>query len=154
MRLWIDADACPASVREIVVRAAERCRVEATFVANGPVRVPRSDYVRTLQVGSRFDEADETIVTSVEPGDLVVTADIPLAARIVEKGACGLNPRGTLYTGETIGEHLARREQLEEMRAYGMPGTGPSPMSKTDVRDFANRLDSYLARHARKEKNA
>jgi uncharacterized protein YaiI (UPF0178 family) len=149
VRIWVDADACPGPVKAILFRAAERCRVETTLVANHSVHVPRSDYVRAVQVRSGFDVADARIVKEVAPGDLVVTADIPLAAEVIAAGALALNPRGTLYTSENIQEHLARRDFMDQLRATGVVTEGPPALSKVDVRKFANQLDRYLGRKDR-----
>jgi uncharacterized protein YaiI (UPF0178 family) len=146
--MWVDADACPGPIREIIFRAADRRRVETTFVANRPLRLPRSSYLHVLVVESGFDVADERIVENVAPGDLVITADIPLAAQVVAAGATALNPRGTLYTEDTIDEHLSRRDLMDELRSTGVVTGGPPPMGKSAVQAFANALDRYLTRHA------
>ena len=146
MRIWVDADACPNAIKEILFRAAERVGVETTLVANQPVRVPPSRYVRTVQVPAGFDVADHRIVAEAEEGDLVVTADIPLAAEVVAKGAVALNPRGELYTEENVRERLAMRNLMDELRGAGQVTGGPAPMSKGDRQAFANQLDRLLAR--------
>lgn len=148
VRIWVDADACPGAVKDILIRAAERVGVELTMVANKPLRVPRSRYVRTLQVPAGFDVADERIVKEVEEGDLVVTADIPLAADVVAKGALALNPRGELYTSENVKERLAMRDLSEELRSVGRVTGGPSSLSAKDRQAFANQLDRILARRS------
>ncbi len=146
MRIWVDADACPNAIKEILFRAAERVGVETTLVANQPVRVPPSRYVRTVQVPAGFDVADHRIAAEAEDGDLVVTADIPLAAEVVAKGAVALNPRGELYTEENVRERLAMRNLMDELRGAGQVTGGPAPMSKGDRQAFANQLDRLLAR--------
>ena len=148
MRIWVDADACPVAVKEIVFRAANRCRVETTLFANHPVRVPKSPYLHSVQVAHGFDVADQRIVASLSPGDLVITGDIPLAAQVIEHRATALNPRGTLYTADNIKEHLTRRDFLEEQRASGVVTGGPRALDKSHIQTFANRLDVYLTRHA------
>ncbi len=149
MRLWIDADACPVAIKAVLFRAAERLRIETTLVANQLIRVPASRVIRAVQVPAGFDVADNYIAERVEPKDLVITADIPLAADVVERGAVALEPRGTLYTRENIREALAVRDFMAEMRDTGQVSGGPSALSKSDVQAFANRLDAYLARHVK-----
>jgi len=146
MRIWVDADACPAVIKDILYRAAERVRVELTLVANQPLKVPRSRLIRTVRVASGFDVADRHIAENVEPGDLVVTADIPLAAEVVANGVAALNPRGELYTVENIGERLAIRDMMDELRASGASGGGPPTFNQRDRQAFANALDRLLAR--------
>ncbi len=149
MRIWVDADACPSVIKDILFRAAERVGVETTLVANQPMRVPASRYVKALQVSAGFDVADKRILQVVQEGDLVVTADIPLAADVVAKGGMALNPRGELYTTENIRERLAMRNLAEELRATGMLTGGPAVLSKRDRQAFANHLDRLLVRHGR-----
>ncbi len=146
MRIWVDADACPGVIKEILFRAADRVRVELTLVANHPMRTPRSPYVKSMLVGAGFDVADRRIAELVEEGDLVITADIPLAADVVGKGALALNPRGDLYDEESVGEALAMRNLMDELRSGGMVTGGPAPLGKTDRQAFANQLDRILAR--------
>lgn len=148
MRIWIDADACPGPIKEILFRAADRMRVESILVANHCLKVPRSPFIKTMQVKTGFNVADARIIDSVAPGDLVVTADIPLAAEVVAAAATALNPRGTLYTPDTIQEHLARRDFMEELRSTGAITGGPAALSKAHLQLFANQLDRYLTRHA------
>ena len=145
MRIWVDADACPGPIKNVIIRAAERLGIETTFVANHFVSVPRSAHVTSVQVATGFDVADDHIAAAVKPGDIVITQDIPLAAEIVDKGAAALNPRGTLYTRENIKSHLARRNFMEELRATGTLTGGPAALGRTDVADFANALDRFLA---------
>jgi hypothetical protein len=149
VRIWVDADACPKPIKEILFRAAERWRIELTLVANQPLRKPPSAFVRTRQVAAGFDAADDRILALVEAGDLVVTADIPLAAAVVERGARALNPRGELYTGENVGERLAIRDLLAQLRAGGVQTGGPAALGPSDRAAFANQLDRLLAKHAR-----
>lgn len=146
MRIWVDADACPGVIREILFRAAERVGVSLILVANRPQKIPASRYVRTVQVPAGFDAADRRIAEEVEAGDVVVTADIPLAAQIVEKGAVALDPRGELYTTENVGERLATRDLMDELRSTGMVTGGPAALGKKERQAFANALDRLLAR--------
>ena len=146
MKIWVDADACPGVIKDILYRAAERVEVLLTLVANRPLATPRSGYIRTMKVSHGFDVADRRIVELVARGDLVVTADIPLAAEVIRKGAVALNPRGTLYTEENIGECLATRNLMDELRASGVDTGGPAAIGKTDRQAFANQLDRLLAR--------
>lgn len=147
MKIWVDADACPVVIKEILFRAAERTRVPVTLVANQPVRVPPSRYVRMIQVGSGFDVADNEIVARVQPGDLVVTADIPLAAEVIDKGGHALNPRGEMYSADTIRSRLDIRDFMETMRASGIDTGGPAPLHQRDRQAFANQLDRFLQQH-------
>ncbi len=149
MQIWIDADACPAAIRDIVVRAAMRLKIKATFVANKSLTVPVSPHLATMRVGQGFDVVDETIAGLARPGDLVVTADIPLAAKVVERGGTGLNPRGELYTAENIGARLTMRNMLDELRSSGVNTGGPAPLSLADRGAFANQLDRFLGAQAR-----
>ena len=145
MHIWVDADACPRAAKEILFRAAERVRVPLTLVANKPLRVPRSRYIDTIQVAGGFDVADEEIARRVRPEDLVITADIPLAAAVVKRGACALDPRGTLYTKENVGELLATRNLMDELRSSGEVTSGPPQFNYSDRMAFANHLDRFLA---------
>lgn len=146
LKIWVDADACPAVIRDVLFRAANRLGITTTLVANHHIRVPRSPHLRSIQVASGFDKADDHIAAQVSAGDLVITGDIPLAARVVESGGTALNPRGTLYDAESIREHLGRRDFMEELRSAGVRTGGPSSLSKGDVQTFANALDRFLAR--------
>lgn len=146
MRIWVDADACPTVIREIVFRAVRRTGIPVTLVANKPVRVPRSPLFRSVQVPQGFDVADSLIGHEVEAGDLVVTADIPLAAQVIEQGATALGPRGDLYTPENIRERLSMRDFMEELRGSGIQTGGPAPMGARDRHAFAAALDRLLAR--------
>ncbi|MBT8429626.1 MAG: YaiI/YqxD family protein [Gammaproteobacteria bacterium] len=148
MAIWVDADACPRVIRDILFRAAERCGVDVTLVANQSIEIPRSRHVKMLQVSSGFDVADNEIVRRAEPGDLVITADIPLAAEVVEKRVQALSPRGERFTPDNIRERLNMRDFMDTMRSSGFTGGGPPPLSATDRQAFANGLDSYLARLA------
>lgn len=150
MKIWVDADACPVPIREILFRAAERTHVPLTLLANRPVAIPRSPHVSFMQVNPGFDVADNEIVRRVAAEDLVITSDIPLAAEVIEKGALALSPRGQLFTRENVRARLNMRDFLDTMRASGLHSGGPPPFSATDRMAFANQLDRYLARHARR----
>lgn len=149
MRIWVDADACPNVIKDILFRAAERVKVPVTLVANRPVKTPPSPHVRAVQVAAGFDAADRHIATAVAAGDLVVTADIPLAAEVIERGGHALNPRGELYTRDNIRERLAVRDLLDELRGSGVMTGGPSALSQADRQAFANQLDRWLSRSLR-----
>lgn len=146
MKIWVDADACPVVIKEILFRAAERTETETTLVANQPLTVPRSRFIKTLRVRAGFDVADNEIVKRAAPGDLVITADIPLAAEILDRGAHAINPRGERYSPETIRERLNMRDFMDTMRASGVNTGGPPPISQSDRQAFANELDKFLAR--------
>lgn len=143
--IWIDADACPAVIKEILFRAAERRQVLVQLVANQPLRVPRSAYIRARVVPGGFDVADMEIVRCVQKGDLVVTADIPLAAKVLEKGAQALNPRGEIYSSDTIAERVRLRDFMEQLRETGVQTGGPAPLGQAARQAFANALDRILA---------
>lgn len=146
IRIWVDADACPREIREILLRAAERRRIRLTLVANRPVRFRKSPYVQTLLVPGGLEEADRAIVQEARAGDLVVTADVPLAASVAAKGAFALDPRGTLHTAETVGERLSVRDWLDGLRGSGTTIPGPPSMKAADRKAFADALDRFLAR--------
>ena len=147
MHIWVDADACPLVIKEILFRAAERTRIPLTLVANQPLRIPPSPWIKAIQVPAGFDVADNKIVRQMQPGDLVVTADIPLAAEVIQKGGHALNPRGEFYTKENIRERLDMRNFLDELRGSGVNTGGPASFSQGDRQAFANRLDRFLSRH-------
>ena len=151
MRIWVDADACPGAVKEILFRAAMRTRVELTLVANHPMRTPKSSYVRRVQVEPGFDVADKTIAARVAPGDLVITADVPLASIVVDAGATALNPRGQVYTRENVKELLARRNLNDELRSAGAITGGPAALDARDLQAFANALDRHLTQRLQQE---
>ena len=146
MKIWVDADACPAVIREILFRAAQRTGIDLTFVANQPVQVPRSPSIRTLLVGAGFDVADAEIVRRVGPGDLVITSDIPLAADVIAKGGLALSPRGELHSADNIKARLNMRDFMDTMRASGVQTGGPPALSQADRKNFADNLDRILAR--------
>ncbi len=145
MRIWVDADACPNVIKDILFRAADRAHVTLTLVANQPVRIPPSPYIKALQVPAGFDVADDRIVELTEAGDLVVTADIPLAAGVIEKGGHALDPRGETYTKDNIRERLAVRKLMDELRSGGVDTGGPATFSNADRQAFANKLDRFLS---------
>ncbi len=147
MQIWVDADACPKVIKEILYRAAERVKIQLMLVANRPLYCPRSSYLRVIQVPSGFDEADHRIVELMQPGDLVVTGDIPLAAAVVEKGGHALGPRGEQFTEDNAQERLAMRNLMDHLRSTGLDTGGPAALSKSDRQAFANGLDQLLTRY-------
>ena len=149
MKILVDADACPNPVKDIIFRAAERRQLETLLVANRFIAAPPSRFIRAIQVEKGFDVADNEIVKRAEAGDLVVTADIPLAAEVIEKGAAALNPRGEFYTVENIRQRLNIRDFMDTMRASGIQSGGPPPLTQQDRQAFANALDRYLTRSLR-----
>lgn len=149
MRIWVDADACPVVIKEILYRAAERTEVQLTLVANQPLSIPNSAYINTVQVARGFDVADDEIVRRCAAGDLVITSDIPLAAEVIEKGGHALSPRGELHTVENIRARLNMRDFLDTMRASGADTGGPPAFSQRDKQEFANNLDRFLTKHAK-----
>ena len=149
MNIWVDADACPVVIREILFRAADRTGVQVTLVANQPIRVPVSPLIEQIVVSPGFDVADNEIVKRAASGDLVITADIPLAAEVMGHGAHALSPRGELYSTDTIDQRLNMRDFLDTMRASGIHTGGPPALSKRDRQSFANHLDRILTRYAK-----
>jgi len=149
MQIWVDADACPGVIKDILFRVAERLGVNVTLVANQLMRVPGSRFIRALQVPAGADVADAEIVLRLAAGDLVVTGDIPLAALVLDKGGFALNPRGEFYTRDNIAQQLTMRAFMEELRSGGVDTGGPAPFGNGDRQNFANALDRHLARHAR-----
>ena len=145
-RIWVDADACPRVIKEILFRAADRVGITLTLVANQPVQVPGSKNIRSVQVAAGFDVADNYIVQRAQSGDLVITADIPLAAEVIPKGCLALNPRGELYTEQNIRQRLNMRDFLDTLRGSGVNTGGPAALSHTDRQAFANQLDRLLAK--------
>ncbi|MGZ8289828.1 MAG: YaiI/YqxD family protein [Telluria sp.] len=150
MRIWVDADACPGVIKDILFRVAERLEMEVTLVANKLIRVPGSRFVRALQVPQGADVADAEIVRLLAEGDLVVTGDIPLAADVLAKGGYALNPRGEFYTDANIAQMLTMRKFMDELRQNGVDTGGPAPFNQGDQRNFANSLDRHLSRYAKK----
>ncbi|MBA3014517.1 MAG: YaiI/YqxD family protein [Proteobacteria bacterium] len=150
MHIWVDADACPNTIKEILYRAAERVRTPMTLVANKLLRPPSSKYIKAIIVPHGFDGADNRIVQRLQPGDLVITADIPLAAQVIDKGGFALNPRGEFYTEETIRERLSMRNFMSELRETGIETGGPSSLNQSDRQAFANQLDRFLTSRGRR----
>jgi uncharacterized protein YaiI (UPF0178 family) len=149
MQIWVDADACPLVIKQTLFRAAERWQIHTHLVANHFMTVPASKWIQFHQVGSGYDVADHWIVNRVEPGDLVVTADIPLAWEVVQKQAVGLNPRGERYTESNIKSRLVMRDFMESLRTSGIQTGGPASLSLADRQRFANQLDQILAKNAK-----
>ncbi len=149
MNIWVDADACPSVIKDILYRAAERVEMPLILVANQPLRTPASRFIKTIQVAPGFDVADNHIVQHVQAGDLVITADIPLAAEVIDKDAHALNPRGDFYTRENIRQRLTMRDFMETMRSSGVHTGGPNVLNQRDRMKFANQLDSFLAKQTK-----
>ncbi|MBQ4833667.1 YaiI/YqxD family protein [Pseudoalteromonas sp. MMG010] len=148
MKIWVDADACPVVIKDILFRAAVRTKTETTLVANHAMRIPPSPFINRLQVSSGFDVADDEIVKRVNKGDLVITGDIPLASEVIDNGAQALNPRGELYTVENIRSLLNVRDFMDTMRSSGVEMSGgPAPLNQNDRQNFANNLDKILAQN-------
>lgn len=147
MQIWVDADACPNVVKEILFRVADRAKIRVTLVANQGLIIPKSPFIKRIRVSSGFDVADNYIVQHTQKNDLVITADIPLAAEVIEKGGHALNPRGELYSTETIKQKLVMRDLMDELRGSGAEtGGGPPPLNQRDRREFANQLDRFIAK--------
>ncbi len=146
MQVWVDADACPGEIKELLFRAAKKRKVKITLVANQPMRTPNSTYIDSIVVESGMNVADRRIVELAEPEDLVITADIPLAADVIAKGGQALNPRGELYTNKNIGERLAMRNMMDEMRAGGQVTGGPPNFNAKDKQAFANQFDRWVTK--------
>ncbi|MDO3387912.1 YaiI/YqxD family protein [Gilvimarinus sp. SDUM040013] len=148
-QIWVDADACPVAMREMLCRAASRAAIQTTFVANQPLSLPPSRHVTFTQVASGYDVADHFICQRVNEGDLVITGDIPLASDVIDKGATALNSRGELYTSENIRAKLNMRDFMETLRFSGTQTGGTAPLSATDRQNFANQLDRWISRARR-----
>jgi len=146
MQIWVDADACPKVIKEILFRVAEKRKIRLTLVANKLLYCPPSQYICALQVPAGFDVADNKIAELVEPGDLVITADIPLAADVIAQGGHALNPRGEFYTKDTIQERLTMRNFMDGLRGSGVDTGGPPTLNQSDRQEFANQLDKFLTR--------
>ena len=145
MRIWVDADACPSVIREILFRAADRTKIPLILVANQPQRTPASKQITSIQVPGGFDVADKEITKRMQPGDLVITADIPLAAEVIEQGGHVINPRGERYTKDNIEQRLSLRNFMDELRGSGVNTGGPPPLNQADRQAFANQLDRFLS---------
>lgn len=148
MRIWVDADACPAVVKDILYRAATRTKTQLTLVANASLTVPPSPFIHTVRVGQGFDVADNYIVQHLQSNDLVITADIPLAAEVIAKKALALNPRGELYTEDNIRQRLGIRDMMEQLRSFGTQVGGPAAYGAKEKMSFANAIDRLLAKKA------
>ncbi|MCO7261579.1 YaiI/YqxD family protein [Dickeya zeae] len=146
--IWVDADACPNVIKEVLYRAADRTSTRLTLVANQPLKTPPSPHIHSLRVAAGFDVADNEIVCRVQPGDLVITADIPLAAEVLAKQAIALNPRGERYTADTIRERLTMRDFMDTLRASGVQTGGPAALNQRDRQQFANELEKWLRQQA------
>ena len=151
MKIWVDADACPVVIKEILFRAAERTQTQLTLVANQHITTPKSRFIKSIRVASGFDVADNEIAKRLEPGDLVITGDIPLAADVIEKGGHAFNPRGERYTSNNIRARLNMRDFMESLRASGVDTGGPPALNQGDRQAFANQLDRFLAQYAGKK---
>lgn len=149
MQIWVDADACPKVIKDILFRVAVRTRVQTTLFANHNIHVPRTPFICFRQVSGGFDVADNEIVALTQPGDLVITSDIPLASEVIEKGSLALSPRGELFTEANIKQRLNMRDFLDTMRASGIQTGGPSALSQKDRQNFANHLDRLLTAHTK-----
>ena len=146
MKVWVDADACPKVVKEILFRVADRARINVTLVANQSLLIPKSPFIKSIRVSAGFDVADNYIVQEIQKDDLIITADIPLAAEVIEKGGHALNPRGELYSIETIKQKLVMRDLMDQLRGSGEMTGGPPPLNQKDRREFANQLDRFVAK--------
>ena len=146
MKIWVDADACPVVIKEILFRAAERTELQLMLIANQPVRIPPSPFIKMFQVAFGFDVADNEIVKRLSAGDLVITSDIPLAAEVVVKGGCALSPRGELYTADNISACLSMRNFMDTMRASGVETGGPPAFGHTDRKYFSSQLEKLLTK--------
>ncbi|MFZ6674553.1 YaiI/YqxD family protein [Undibacterium sp. Xuan67W] len=151
MKIWVDADACPNPIKDILFRVADRLGVTTTLVANRLLSVPPSRFIKAIQVPSGFDVADQEIVRLMEAGDLVITGDIPLASDVLDKGGHALNPRGSFYTKDNIREYLTMRQFMDELRSSGVETGGPNAFSQADRQAFANQLDRFMAKAIRVE---
>jgi uncharacterized protein len=150
MQILVDADACPGVIKEILFRVADRLEIPVTLIANKLLRTPPSRFIRSVQVPAGFDVADKEIVLLVQAGDLVITADIPLASDVLKKGGHALNPRGEFYTNDNIQQHLSMRNFMDELRGSGVDTGGPAPFNHSDRQNFANQLDRHLTRYSNK----
>lgn len=149
MQIWVDADACPKVIKDILCKAAERVKMNLTFVANQHIPTPPSTVIKSIQVPGGFDVADNEIVKRVEAGDLVITQDIPLASEVMDKGADALHPRGEMYSKETIRQRLNMRDFMDTMRSSGVHTGGPSAMGQQEKQQFANQLDRWITKAQR-----
>ncbi len=150
MKIWVDADACPVPVKEMLFRAAERTQIPTILVANIKMQVPKSAYISSVKVDSGADVADQYIVDALQAGDLVITADVPLAADVIEKGGLALNPRGSLFSPETIKAQLTMRNFMDELRGSGVVTGGQAAFNHSDRQAFANQLDKILTQYRKR----
>jgi len=153
MKIWVDADACPVVIKDILYKAAQRTKILVTLVANRTMSIPKSQYIKSLQVKQGFDVADNEIVKRANKGDLVITSDIPLAAEVIENGSFALNPRGEMYSTDNIRAKLNMRDFMDTMRSSGIQTGGPPPLSQRDRQAFANHLDTLLTKYIQKQQN-
>jgi uncharacterized protein YaiI (UPF0178 family) len=153
MKIWVDADACPGVIKEVLFRAAKRCEIHCTLVANMSMHTPSSEFVDSVVVKAGPDVADAHIAENTQTGDIIVTADIPLAALVVDAGGVAINPRGELYTPQNIGARLQARNLMDQLRGSGMDTGGPPPFNNKDVQSFANSLDKLLAKQRRAQQS-
>ena len=152
-KIWVDADACPGAIKDILFRTAKRLEVEVTLVANQSIRVPDSKFIHSITVRDGADIADNHIAIAMGEGDIVITSDIPLAARAVEKGGVAIGSRGELFDDATVHGRLASRNLMDQLRSAGMETSGPKPLSKKDVQTFANQLDRMLTKMKKRKRN-
>ncbi|MFK7767802.1 MAG: YaiI/YqxD family protein [Mariniblastus sp.] len=150
LRIWVDADACPGAIKEVIFRTANRLKIETTLVANQSMRIPSSEFIKIITVPHGADVADQRIVDLMRAGDLVITGDIPLAARAVEKGGVAIGTRGELFDDDNVHSRLASRNLMEHLRSSGMETSGPKPQSQKDVQTFSNQLDRMLTKLRKK----
>lgn len=149
MQIWVDADACPVVIKDILFRAAQRTRINTIFVANSNIQVPKSTYLSMLVVGAGFDVADNEIVAQMQAGDLVITSDIPLAADVIEKGGFALSTRGEMFSSDNIKARLSMRDYMDELRQSGIHSGGQAAFNHTDRQNFANKLDQLLTKYVK-----
>ena len=147
MKIWVDADACPVAIKNVLYRAAKRVKVTTTLVANQQLTIPPSPFLKKIKVGAGFDVADKRIAQEVNSGDLVITADIPLAAEVIKNGGFAISPRGAYYTEDNIRQRLSMRNFMDELRSSGVNTGGPPALNQSDVQEFANQLDRFLTKH-------
>ncbi|MDX8387862.1 MAG: YaiI/YqxD family protein [Ghiorsea sp.] len=147
MKIWVDADACPVVIKDILFRAAKRTQIQTILVANSPIQIPKSDFISMLQVGAGFDVADNEIVAQMNAGDLVITSDIPLAADVIEKGGFALSTRGEMFSSDNIKARLSIRDYMDELRQSGIHSGGQAAFSQTDRQNFANKLDQLMTKY-------
>ena len=153
MKIWVDADACPNKIKNVIYKAGQRLGIKIILVANQPMRIPESPLFSFIQVGNGFNEADEKIVALLDETDLVITADIPMASDVIKKGAAALDPRGELYTSDNIQARLSMRNFMDTLRMGGTITEGAPPLDKRDIRNFTNALDRFLTQAVKVQKS-